>query len=146
MNALFLGLALIAGAPALKGPAKGDHPPIEGLWDLTEWYLDGLSVGIPPGTSSEFLPKGVRKLKQGADQEADERGYKLIPASKPAAIDYIRPSDGGPPDIFLGIYKVDGDTLIISLGNQGNDRPKSFEKENDGVWTYMKFKRAKKKE
>jgi len=146
MNALFVGLALVAGAPALKGPAKGDSPPIEGLWDLTEWYIDGQSVGIPPGTSTEFLPKGMRMLKQGAGQDADERGYKLIPDAKMPSIDYLRPSPGAMPDIFFGIYKIEGDTLTIALADSGNDRPKMLDKAADGVWTYMKFQRAKKKE
>ncbi|MSR54004.1 MAG: TIGR03067 domain-containing protein [Gemmataceae bacterium] len=144
MNALFLGLALVAGAPALKGPAKGDSPPIEGLWELTEWYIDGQSVGFPPGTSTEFLPKGIRMLKQGADQPADERGYKLVPDSKPAAIDYMRPSGGGMSDVFFGLYKVEGDTLTIALADSGNGRPKMLDKGSDGVWTHMKFKRTKK--
>lgn len=146
MNALFVGLALVAGAPALKGPAKGDSPPIEGLWELTEWYIAGQPAQFTDGFTTEFLPDGKRMLKQGPGQQADERGYKLIPNTKPPAIDYIRPSPGAMPDIFLGIYKVDGDTLTIALGDQGNDRPKSFEKENEAVWTLMKFKRVKKKD
>ena len=146
MNALFVGLALVAGAPALKGPAKGDSPPIEGLWELTEWYIAGQPAQFTEGFTTEFLPKGIRMLKQGPGQAADERGYKLISNTKPAAIDYMRPSGEGPPDIFLGIYKVEGDTLTVALGDQGNDRPKIIEKENEAVWTFMKFKRAKKKE
>jgi RNA polymerase sigma-70 factor (ECF subfamily) len=142
MNALLLGLAVIVSAPALK--SKGDPAPILGLWALTEWYIDGQPVNFNPGSATEFLPEGKRLLTQGRGQAADERGYKLHPKTSPAAIDYIRPSDGAQPDIFLGIYKVDGDTLTIALANMGNERSKSFEPDKEGTWTLMKFKRVKK--
>ena len=72
MNALFVGLALVAGAPALKGPVKADPPPIEGLWELTEWYIAGQPAQFTDGFTTEFLPKGIRMLKQGPGQAADE--------------------------------------------------------------------------
>ena len=143
MNTFLFGLALVAGAPALKAPAKSESP-ILGLWSLTEWYINGQQVGVADGSTTEFLPEGKRLLTQGRGQAADERGYKLHAKTSPAAIDYIRPSDGAQPDIFLGIYKVDGDTLTITLGNMGNERPKNFEPDKDGNWTVMKFKRVKK--
>ena len=142
MNALFLAVAVIVAAPALKGPAKGDVPEVLGLWELSEWYIDGNAVNFAPGSSTEFLADGKRMLIEGRGQQADERGYKLHPKTSPHAIDYIRPNDGAAPSIFHGICKVEGDALIIALANRGNERPKSFEP--DSTWTLMKFRRVKK--
>jgi len=142
VNALFLGVAVIVAAPALKGPAKVDVPEILGLWELREWYIDGNSVNFAPGSSTEFLADGKRMLIEGRGQQADERGYKLHPKTSPHAIDYIRPNQGAEPDIFLGVCKVEGDTLTISLAQMGNERAKSFEA--NATWTLMKFKRVKK--
>jgi uncharacterized protein (TIGR03067 family) len=138
---LLIGLTFVAGAPALKGPAKGDPPPIEGLWLLTDYISDGRPVGFQPGTSMELLPHGRRLWRDGPDAPADERGYKLVSKTNPPALDLIRPNGGqAPPDVYPCIYKLDGDKLIITIGQSGGDRPTIHE---EGAMV-MKYKRAKK--
>jgi uncharacterized protein (TIGR03067 family) len=141
MNALLLGLTLVAGAPALKGPAKGDPPPIEGLWLLTDYVQSGARIGFQEGASAEFLPEGKRLWRDGAGAPADGRGYKLIPKSSPPALDLIRPSGlQQPPDVFPCIYKIEDGRLIITIGQAGGERPTRHEE----GWMVMKYKRAKK--
>jgi uncharacterized protein (TIGR03067 family) len=143
MNAIFAGLALTLAAPALKGPVKGDPPPIIGEWMLTEWLQMGQSIGFTPGASVEFQKDDKRIWRDGPGAEADHRGYKLIPKTTPHAIDLIRPSGGGPPDVFPGIFKVEGDTLVIAVANSGGERPKNFE-DKEVVYQMMTYKRIKK--
>ena len=140
MNAALLGLALVVAAPGLKTP-KDETPPIIGLWMLTEYTESGQPVGFDVGTSTEFLPEGKRIWRDGVGAAADERGYKLIAKTTPPALDLIRPN-GNPqaPDVFPCLYKVDGDTLVVTIGEQSGDRPT---KHGEG-WRVMKYKRAKK--
>ncbi len=141
MSALFAGLALIIAAPALK-PPKDQPPPIVGLWIMTDYSQNGAPLNFTDGTSMEFRPDGKRLWREGGELDTIyERHYKLIPKSKLPAIDLIRCS-GNPdvPDVFRSIYKIDGDTLIITIGNVDSDRPK---KHGEG-WRVMKYKRKKK--
>jgi uncharacterized protein (TIGR03067 family) len=144
MTTLILGLALMPSAPALKGPAKGDTPPIEGTWQLVEWNQKGTPVEFWEGQTVEFTPDGKR-ICQESPGAVDERSYKLIPKTSPAAIDLIRPSGGAEPTVHPSIYKIDGDTLRISVGIPSGERPTSFESNSAEVRMVMTYKRVKKK-
>jgi uncharacterized protein (TIGR03067 family) len=143
MNGMFVGLALVIAAPALKGPVKGDPPPIVGEWALTEWLQSGQPVGFTEGAFVEFKADGKRIWHDGPGTEPSERGYKLLPKTTPAAIDLIRPSGNAEPDQFFGIYKIEGDTLVVSVNDQGLDRPKTFD-DKEIVYQKMTYKRMKK--
>jgi uncharacterized protein (TIGR03067 family) len=144
-HTMLVGLALAVAAPGLKNPPPGD-PPIEGDWRLVEWLQGGTQVPFQDGTGVEFQPDGVRLWRDGPTPP-EARGYKLHPKTKPAAIDLIRPSDGGPTSTFPSIYKVDGDTLVICIGEIGGERPTRFESPKGTGQMLMTFKRiAKKKE
>jgi uncharacterized protein (TIGR03067 family) len=145
MTTLFLGLALVTSAPALKGPVKGDAPPIEGTWQVVEWLQGGRAQAFWEGTTVEFRADGKRLCRESADV-VDERSYKLIPKTSPPAIDLIRPNPGGEPTVHPCIYKIDGDTLIICVGLPTGDRPASFDSAQAGVRMLMAYKRVKKKE
>ena len=142
MNAFFIGLTLVAGAPGLKGPVKGEPPPIVGKWMLTDYLQSGANLGFSEGTYTEFRADGKRIWCEGTGQEPDEsRGYKLHEKTNPPALDLIRPNDPmQPPDVFPCIYKIDGDTLIVTINDTGQDRPTKHEE----GWRVMKYKRAKK--
>jgi uncharacterized protein (TIGR03067 family) len=142
MNTIFLGLALVSSAPALKGPVKGEAPPIEGTWQLVEWVQGGTPVGFWDGMTVEFRPDGKRICKEGPDS-FDERSYKLIPKTNPPAIDLIRPSGGPEPTVYPCIYKIDGETLTISVGDPSGERPAVFES-GKTVRMVMTYKRVKK--
>jgi uncharacterized protein (TIGR03067 family) len=143
MNAIFLGLTLVVSAPALKGPVKGEAPPIEGTWQLVEWLQLGKPVGFWEGMTVEFRPDGKRICREGPDS-FDERAYKLIAKTDPPAIDLIRPSGDPEPTVYPCIFKIDGASLIISVGEPGRERPKIFESDKGGVLMVMKYKRVKK--
>lgn len=144
MNAaLFAGLSLTLAAPALKGPAKGEPPSIVGEWELTEWLDGGAVREYVAGATVEFLPKGKRIWREGGTEE--ERSYKLIEKTDPFAMDLIRPSGGPQPALFHAIYKIEGDTLLICVAQQGGERPKTFASSPEVNHMLMTYKRVKKK-
>jgi uncharacterized protein (TIGR03067 family) len=141
MNASLLGLTLVIAAPALKAP-KDETPPIVGVWMLTEYTQNGAALSFDEGTSTEFCADGKRNYTEGRTVATDyQRGYRLIAKSNPPALDLTR-FDGNDqkPDIFPCIYKIDGDTLIVTISDMNAERPT---KHGEG-WRVMKYKRAKK--
>jgi uncharacterized protein (TIGR03067 family) len=145
VNALLLGLAASLAAPALKDPPK-DEPPVVGNWKLVEWIQSGTKVGFTDGAGVEFLPGGKRLWRDGPDAEIEERSYLLGAKSSPPAIDLIKPGDGPAPIAHPCIFKIDGDTLVIAVGPQDGERPKTFEEGRERGRALMTFKRIKKKE
>jgi uncharacterized protein (TIGR03067 family) len=140
MNALLAGLALAVGAPNLKDAPKTD-PPILGEWRLVEWIQSGQQMAFRDGSGCEFLPGGKRVWRDGPDG-TDERQYKLHPKTTPAAIDLIRTDVGPQPQVYLCVYKVEADKLVIAIGELGGERPKTFDAA--AVTMLMTFKRVKK--
>ena len=140
MNALLAGLALAVGAPNLKDSPKTD-PPILGEWKLVEWLQGGQRLDFRDGSGCEFLPGGKRLWRDGP-AGTDERQYKLYPKASPAEIDLIRTDVGPQPQIYQCIYKVDGEKLVIAVGDLGGERPKTFD--GAAVRMLMTFTRVKK--
>ena len=136
-----LGCVVLVAAPALKTP-KDNSPPIVGSWLLTEYVQNGAPLAFSEGTSTEFRADGKRNWREGRELATDyDRSYRLIPKSTPPALDLIRSTDNPQsPDVFPCIYKVDGDTLVVTINDMGADRPT---KHGEG-WRVMRYKRAKK--
>jgi uncharacterized protein (TIGR03067 family) len=141
MTTQILGCVLIVAAPALK-PPKDQPPPIVGKWILTEYTQNGSPLAIDPGTATEFQADGKRRWYEGRELATDyERGYKLVPKANPPALDLLRSTDNAQaPDVFPCIYRIDGDTLTVTISDIGGKRPTLH---GDG-WRVMKYVRAKK--
>jgi uncharacterized protein (TIGR03067 family) len=139
MNALLVGLGLVAGAPALKDPPKGELP-ILGDWALVEWLQHGTKMTFGEGSGVEFLPGGRRLWRDGPGG-ADERQYKLYPKTSPAEIDLIRTDSGPMPLVHPCIFKVEGDRLLIAVGSPGGDRPTAFDAAATMLMTFSRVKK-----
>jgi uncharacterized protein (TIGR03067 family) len=142
VNTLLVGLALAIGAPALKD--RTTEPSIVGNWKLTEWISAGGAItSIAEGSGVEFLSDGKR-IWRDRSGDADERSYKLYPKTSPAAIDLIRSDGAANPSIAPAIFKIEGDKLILVIGEPGGERPKSIDQ--DQFYMLMRFERIVKKD
>src|SRR5262245_38275760 len=94
MNAIFLGAALVAGAPALKDPPKKD-PGIVGEWLLESTMLGGKAGKGASALRYEFTADGQWIIRrEGAAVKAVPRQYKVNEKANPATIDVTYQKDG----------------------------------------------------
>jgi uncharacterized protein (TIGR03067 family) len=139
VSPLFVGLALVLGAPNLKEPPpKG--PPLVGRWVCTALTISGKDDPQWQGLEYEFTADGGWVIyRNGKDIGVISRTYKADPEAGPGAIDLCERADGV---ASASRYKVNGDTLTLSsrMLDKG-PRPADFQP-GEGLMTFV-FKRAK---
>jgi uncharacterized protein (TIGR03067 family) len=137
---LLIGLALVVGAPAPKD-AKADPSKVEGDWVAESYILGGKESEREKGRVFRFADGKITMVGRREDVE-----YKLDPKADPPHIDLI-PIGKEKADPILGIYKLDGDTLVICFPKGGKaDRPAKFESPDGSQIVLLKLKREKKKD
>src|SRR5262245_42202479 len=121
--ALILGVAVGVSAPGPKDPPKMDAT-IVGIWVLESILQGGKTPNVLAGAHYEFTADGQWILfREGVASKGPVREFKLDPKAIPATIDI---ADGpAAAAVMPGIYKLDGDTLTLCFGRDG-ERPKKF--------------------
>jgi uncharacterized protein (TIGR03067 family) len=143
MNAAILfGLVLSLGAPGEKDAAKKDAPSIVGEWDGEKAVKGGVELPLPEGgVKATFTADGKLIFKEG-NKDAEEGTYTVDAKKNPAEIDVVPPKESV---THLGIYKIDGDTLTICLGEKNAaTRPTKFESPDGSSIFLVTLKRVKK--
>ena len=140
---LLVGLALVVGAPAKKDSPAKEPPSLVGEWAAVSGVSDGKPDNPEPGTTITFTADGKVLLKEGKDDRKDEQvTYKCDPKKDPAEIEIVPPAKEKEPTM-LGIYKIEGDKLILCL-SMGGERPKEFASAAGSKFMLVTCKRAKK--
>jgi len=139
MTPLLLAVAFAVGAPGPKD-AKVDPPKIEGDWVEVSYVRGGQQMDRDEKGKLVRIADG--KISMGGG--AEEVGYKLDPKATPPQIDLIPIAKPGAEPI-PGIYKVDGDTLVICFPKGGRaERPTRFESPDGSRIVLLTLKRQKK--
>ena len=116
-------------SPALAAPKvkeKGPPPaPIVGEWVAESRTVGGQAIALPAdGTRLVFRPDGTYTwVINGQDADPDGHRYTLNPKADPAEIDFI-PRE---KPIYLGVFKIERDTLTLCHTRAGNARPTALE-------------------
>ena len=141
-NALLVGLALFVGAPAPKD-AKKDSPTVVGDWVAESIVENGDADPMPGKLTVSMTADGKLTIKEGND-EPERSKYTIDPKKDPTQIDIIEPLGNGMKSITVpGIYKFDGDTLILCIAQKG-ERPKAFASAKGDRTVLITLKRIKK--
>src|SRR5687768_5674411 len=113
MTAWILALAFSPTAPA----PKVGTPSIVGEWVAVP-VIDGGVAELPPEGMTVIFTKDGKCLWNEGTGKADERLYLANPNKAPAEIDISETGREGERPM-RGIYKLDGDTLVLCLGLDG---------------------------
>jgi len=136
---LMLGLVLAVGAPALKD-AKKDPPSVVGEWVPELVVVGGQATPVPTGSVIAFTRDGKCTLNDGTAASID-LAYTADPKKQPAEIDVADAGARAGANVLQGIYKFDGDKLLICI-TLGGDRPKTFESLGGSATILLTLKRA----
>jgi uncharacterized protein (TIGR03067 family) len=142
-TSLMLGLALVVAAPAPKEAPKKDPPSLIGEWVPESAVHGGMNDPPPPGTTITFTKEGKCVIKEGPDTERDSMTFTSDPKRDPPEIDINEPLGGMKGRAMKGIYKIDGDTLLLCLSRKG-ERPKEFTSPAGSDSAFITLKRVKK--
>lgn len=134
----------LADDPKTKEDADGrELDRHQGTWLATSFVRDG--TGSPPEVvgSIRRVVVGDHVVWTRDGKSFAATTVELDPAQEPMTIDVI--PDGGPSrgERVPGIYKLEGDTLTICMGEPGRGRPKEFKAVKGSGSTLMTFRRAK---
>lgn len=141
-TSLILGLALLVSAPIPKDPPKKDAPSLFGEWVPESAVIGGKVDPPPPGSTMTITTKGRLVMKEGKDEPV-EMDFTFDPKKDPPEIDFAEPRGGMGQKALKGIYKLDGDTLMICIA-MGGDRPTAFTSPAGSMNMLITLKRAKK--
>jgi uncharacterized protein (TIGR03067 family) len=136
-----LGVVLAVGAPGEKDKKEG--PSIVGEWDGVKAVRGGQERPNPEGgVVVTFSADGKITIVEGGKPKDEQGSYKVDTKKNPAEIDVTAPKEEG---TYPGIFKIEGDTLTVCLGDKGStERPTKFESPDGSKILLLTFKRAKK--
>jgi uncharacterized protein (TIGR03067 family) len=135
-------LSVSLTAVGCQRPVKTDGPTsavagaegMEGTWDL-----ESRDKGDGPITSPvmQLVASKERLVLRAPDGETHVIGevVRIDPSRTPPEIDLRNDQE-----VKLGIYEVNGDTLLLVVNNSGARRPTEFKGSRSG--SLLKFKRA----
>lgn len=129
-----LALALTATSRAAADDAK-EIAKFDGTWVGVSAIIDGTPMDPDECKRWADTIKGGKVVTTYNGKEVATATYKLIDTAKtPAQIDAVIESGPLKGQTLKGIYKFDGERLVMCLADAGKDRPTTFEsKKGSGV-------------
>lgn len=126
---LMLGLALVTAAPAPKEAPKKEVLSVIGSWEPEKITVSGMEAPLPPGAAIRFRfhADGTMNLIKGlAGGMSDGTNGTFTTDTKKtlAEIDIKFPEGKG--ETLKGIFKMEGEKLIICATDDKGDRPTEF--------------------
>jgi uncharacterized protein (TIGR03067 family) len=147
---VLLGLA-VSGffAVALQaGEAGGKAGKIDGTWLVTSIEKGGKK--LPGDLLEKFRQtlefRGEKYKVTVLDKVQEEGTFKTDPKKNPKTIDLMITSGRDKDKTQRGIYRLEGDTLTVSMSQPGaEERPGAFSTEEGSTFAVIVLKRQKEK-
>jgi uncharacterized protein (TIGR03067 family) len=137
---LFLTAAALGAAKPDDKAAQEELKKLAGDWECTGGELkeEKLPEAGYKGMIMSIKDDTFKIQFQG--KVIDEGTVKIDPTSSPKTMDLLSSKTKQPR--FRGIYKLDGDKLVICY-DAGNERPKDFATKKDTFLTLTTYQRKK---
>lgn len=124
---LFSAPILAVASCSSTSDPDSDPKQIYGTWIVTEGTVLGDSESSEEewGMSLTFSPNEEMTWRFNTSEgvETYEETYRIDASVTPKQIDLMQPGVSGTGETALGIYKIEGERLTITMGAQ---RPKDF--------------------
>jgi uncharacterized protein (TIGR03067 family) len=140
-SALILGVVVGVSAPTIKDPPKKEST-IVGEWLIENTTSNGNPQRTHPSIRYEFTTDGQLVARRD-DAPTSVSYYKVDSKADPPTIDVGNKADAL---VGLGIFKLEGDTMLWCVSFDNDKRPKAFEAANGSRQMLVVLKRVKKKE
>jgi len=125
--------SILFGANAAQDEAaKKDLDGLQGVWQFVSMEIERKSLPPDQLKTLKLTFKGNKASHNRPDGKTEDATFKLDPSKKPKATDFMPFADPGKGNRLQAIYSIEGDTLKICGGKDGNIRPKEF-KAGEGV-------------
>ncbi len=132
-----------------KTASEKDKEKMEGTWQVTAMEMGGIEA--PKDMVEKGKPlmifsgdKVTMDMPAGPKERKKDEGTFTIDASKePKTITMTPTKESKDQKVMKGIYKFDGDTLII-CGTEEKDAPKEFKSPKDSKVMMLTLKKEKK--
>jgi uncharacterized protein (TIGR03067 family) len=121
-------VVLTYGSTAGGGDAKKDLDKMQGSWVVKSFLDSDPKGGIPP----DILKDMVTVVKDDTlkvtvkDMPVLTLKFKLDPSKSPKAVDFTHLDGPEKGKTELGIYKFDGEKLVMAVNDAGMARPTAF--------------------
>lgn len=143
---LTLMLALLAGtllaAPRPKDD-KDDLKRFEGKWTFSSWEHSGLPLGATALESAKWSTNGDKYTFE-ISGTTEEGTFKLDATQKIPTIDLTITAGTDKGSTQLGIYKFDGEALVICFARPGvKERPTEFKTTEENEHILVKMEKSK---
>lgn len=140
-STLLLGCLLFASINSEGAEPKTDLDQIQGGWQGTKLEIGGKSPPAEVVERGKYVFKGNAITMFEGDKIVGKVTFTLDPAKAPKAIDITATEDPQKGKTMLGIYRLEGDTLILCFGTE--QRPTEFSASAEKKTGIMEFRRAK---
>ena len=143
---LFLCNLLQGSQPTSEENLKKERELLKGTWNLVSAKMDG---GDPP----EGLKQSMKWIRFDDDKltynyrinnEFISDTFQINPKTNPKEIDLNSDDKEGNKHRLCGIYKIEGNQLLLCLGDE-KTRPKMFESKHGSGYQLYTHQREKKK-
>jgi uncharacterized protein (TIGR03067 family) len=120
------GSAPRAAATGTQDAVKKDMALLEGEWSMVSGEVNGFSMPKETVESGKRVAKAGETTVSFGGQVRFKARFRIAPARKPKAIDYAMTEGPTKGKTYLGIYRVDGDTVTFCFAAPGKERPTDF--------------------
>jgi uncharacterized protein (TIGR03067 family) len=126
------------------GEVEKELEKMQGDWVAVRSESAGFSIDLNDGKGVPPIAMTINGDKWIATRPTQATLMLMLnPTAEPKELDQKCLEGRNQGTVFLGIYKVEGDTLIVCSNSGGKTRPTDFTtKGKPGIWLYV-YKRVK---